>query len=58
MRDILVNKINITRMTIGYNHHFGRNREGNLILLKELGEVYDFDVQEIGAISENNVNIS
>lgn len=58
VRDILVNKINIKRMTIGYNHHFGRNREGNLILLKELGEVYDFDVQEIGAISENNVNIS
>lgn len=58
VRDILVNKINIKRMTIGYNHHFGRNREGNLTLLKELGEVYDFDVQEIGAISENNVNIS
>lgn len=58
VRDILVNKINIKRMTIGYNHHFGRNREGNLELLRELGEVYDFDVQEIGAISENNVNIS
>lgn len=58
VRDILVNRINIKRMTIGYNHHFGRNREGNLDLLRELGDVYDFDVQEIGAISENNVNIS
>lgn len=58
VRDILVNKINIKRMTIGYNHHFGRNREGNLTLLKQLGEVYDFDVQEIKAISQNNVNIS
>jgi len=58
VRDILVNRINIKRMTIGYNHHFGRNREGNLELLRELGQVYDFDVQEIGAISENNVNIS
>lgn len=58
VKDVLVAKINVKMMTIGYNHHFGRNREGNLELLKELGEVYGFDVQEIGAIQQNEINIS
>lgn len=58
VRDILVNKINVKLMTIGYNHHFGRNRSGNLELLKELGPVYEFEVQEIPAFSSNSVNIS
>lgn len=58
VRDILVNKINVRRMTIGYNHHFGRNREGNLALLRELGMIYDFDVQEIEAIQQNEINVS
>tara|TARA_B110000046_G_C13020091_1_gene410673 strand:- start:170 stop:1099 length:930 start_codon:yes stop_codon:yes gene_type:complete len=58
VRDILVNKINVKLMTIGYNHHFGRNREGNLELLKELGVTYDFAVQEIPAYSKSDIKIS
>ena len=58
VRDILVNKINVKLMTIGYNHHFGRNREGNLELLKELSVVYDFQVQEIPAYSQSEIKIS
>ncbi|MFT5818976.1 MAG: riboflavin kinase/FMN adenylyltransferase [Crocinitomix sp.] len=58
VRDILVNKINVKLMTIGYNHHFGRNRQGNLELLKELGTTYDFRVQEIPAYSKSNIKIS
>lgn len=58
VRDILVNKINIKLMTIGYNHHFGRNREGNLELLKELGVTYDFEVQEIPAFTKSDIKIS
>ena len=58
VRDILVNKVNVRVMTIGYNHHFGRNREGNLELLKELGEVYEFEVQEIPAFRNNDISVS
>jgi riboflavin kinase/FMN adenylyltransferase len=58
VRDILVNKLNVKLMTIGYNHHFGRNRTGNLDLLKELGEVYDFSVQEIPAFQQLDKNVS
>lgn len=58
VRDILVNKINVAVMNIGYNHHFGRNREGNLELLKELGIVYDFQVEEIPAFRTGDISIS
>ena len=29
VRDILVNKLGLKTLVIGYNHHFGRNREGS-----------------------------
>jgi len=30
VRDILVNKLNIKNIIIGYDHHFGRNRTANI----------------------------
>lgn len=58
IRDIMVNQIGVKMMTIGYNHHFGRNREGNIDLLKELGDVYGFSVEEQEAfrIGEDSVS--
>ena len=29
VRSVLVNTLNISRLVIGYDHHFGKNREGN-----------------------------
>lgn len=58
VRNILVNELHVHTLTIGYNHHFGRNREGNIDLLRELSPVYGFNVEEIPAYAEDEVNIS
>lgn len=58
VRNILVNQLNVKILTIGYNHHFGRNREGNLSLLKELGPLYNFEIEEIPAQREGEISIS
>ena len=58
VRDFLVNKLKIKTIVIGYDHQFGKNREGTLKLLKELGPVYDFNVIEIGPKDIDEVNIS
>jgi len=58
IRDLLVNQLQIKKLIIGYNHHFGRNREGSLEHLLECGPVYGFDVEEIPAADIDNVNIS
>jgi riboflavin kinase/FMN adenylyltransferase len=58
IRDILVNKIGTKKLVIGYNHHFGRNREGSFEHMKEYGPVYGFDVEEIPAQDIHNIEIS
>ncbi|MBD3636025.1 MAG: bifunctional riboflavin kinase/FAD synthetase [Crocinitomicaceae bacterium] len=58
VRNILVNKLNVKVLTIGYNHHFGKNREGNIDLLKELAPIYNFEVQEIPALRHGELSIS
>lgn len=58
VRDILVNKLNVGKLVIGYDHHFGRNREGSFEHLEELAPLYDFQVEEISAQEIQQVNIS
>lgn len=58
VRNILVNKIHLHTLTIGYDHHFGRNREGNIQLLRELAPVYGFHVEEIPAFIESEKSVS
>ena len=58
VRNILVNSIHTKRLIIGYNHHFGRNREGSFEHLKEFGPIYGFDVEEIPAKDIDNIEIS
>ena len=46
IRDILVNQLNMKYMVVGFNHHFGRNREGTFENLVELSELYNFKIEE------------
>jgi len=47
IRDILVDKIGTKKIVIGYDHRFGKDRQGGLADLQRLGPVYGFDVVEI-----------
>jgi riboflavin kinase/FMN adenylyltransferase len=58
IRNILVGIIGTKKLVIGYNHFFGRNREGSFAHLKEYGPVYGFDVEDIPAIEIDNIDIS
>lgn len=58
VRDILVNQLKIKKLIIGYDHHFGRNREGSIENLKELAPLYDFDFEEIPVQVLDDVSIS
>jgi len=57
-RDYLVNRLNVKKMVIGYDHQFGKNREGNIKFLQDVSETYDFEVIEISAEEVDEVNIS
>ncbi|MBF90560.1 MAG: riboflavin biosynthesis protein RibF [Flavobacteriales bacterium] len=58
VRDILVNELKIHKLVIGYNHHFGRNREGTFEHLQEFAPVYGFEVEEIPVQLLDNVGVS
>jgi riboflavin kinase / FMN adenylyltransferase len=58
VRNILANKIGTKKLVIGYNHHFGRNREGSFEHLIEYGTLYGFEVEEIPAQDIDHVNVS
>jgi len=47
VKNILLNKIHARKIVIGFNHHFGHNREGDYEELRQLGKEYGFDVEEI-----------
>ena len=58
VRDILINKLNTSKLIIGYDHHFGKNREGNLEQLTEYSHLFDFTVEEIPAQDIDDVAVS
>ena len=58
VEDILVKKVGTKRLVIGYDHHFGRNREGSFKHLLEFGSKYGFEVEEIPALEVDKVNVS
>ncbi len=56
--DFLVNSLHVNTIIVGYDHQFGKNREGNLAFLQKHAQENNFTVQEISAQEINDVNIS
>lgn len=47
VRDILVGKIGAKSIVVGFNHHFGHNRQGDYEYLYNLSQELDFGIEEI-----------
>src|SRR5690606_202231 len=58
VRDILVKKLNVKHLVIGYDHQFGKNREGGIDFLHEVAPTFGFQVTEITAKEIDEVNVS
>ena len=57
-RDILVNSLKVSKLMIGYDHRFGRNREATVQTLKGFGLDYNFKVDEIPAQDIESISVS
>lgn len=58
VRDVLVNQLNVKELVVGYDHRFGKNREGDFDQLKEYSHTFDFNIKEIKAQDINNTAVS
>ena len=47
IRDILVERLNVKQVIVGYDHAFGKNREGNFERLKELSRAFGFSAEKV-----------
>jgi riboflavin kinase/FMN adenylyltransferase len=58
VEEFLVKHFQPHTIIIGYDHHFGHNREGNYTLLEALKEKHGYHIVEITEKVQNNVTIS
>ena len=58
IQQILVDKIGTKKLIIGYDHRFGRNREGSFEFLQENCASYGFEVEEISREDIEHMAIS
>ncbi len=58
VKDILVDKIGIREIVVGYDYAFGHNREGNIQLLREMGKEFDFTVHQVEPVYAGKTLVS
>jgi len=58
VKDILVDKIGIKEIVVGYDYTFGHNRKGNIIVLKEMSPLFNFNVHQIDPVYVGKVLVS
>ena len=58
VREFLVSKIGMSKILIGYDHLFGKDRTGNESLLRTLGQELGFEVEKTDALLEGDETIS
>ena len=58
IQQILVETIGTRKLVIGYDHHFGKNREGSFEQLKLNAPKYGFEVEEIPRQDIDHVTVS
>lgn len=58
VRDILVERLNTSKIIIGHDHRFGRNRTATTTDLVAMGQQYGFEVIQITAHEVNDTPVS
>jgi riboflavin kinase/FMN adenylyltransferase len=58
IRDILVEKIQTKTLVIGYDHKFGKNREGSFEYLQSHSHLFGFAIEEISRQDVDDLGVS
>jgi len=58
VRTVLAERLHAARVLVGENFRFGHKAAGDVALLAELGEKYDFTVEGVPLLTEDGVTVS
>ncbi len=58
IEDFVVDKVHPVKVITGYDHQFGKNRQGGFDMLTKMGEKFNFDVEQVDVQEANDIAIS
>jgi len=58
IKNILVEKVKVRKVVIGYNYHFGKNQMGNVRILKNAGKYFNFEVEVMEPLEIDHIVVS
>lgn len=58
IENIIVRKLKVNHLIIGFNHHFGKGREGNFDLVHEYSQKYGFTLEKLDIQMVENEKVS
>jgi riboflavin kinase/FMN adenylyltransferase len=58
IQDLLVSRVGVTQLIVGYNHGFGRGRKGDTELLKQLSDIHEFNLHVLEPYSKDGIRLS
>ncbi len=56
--DILIDKIKMKHLVVGYNHRFGRDRVHDFAVYQQLAQKHNFTISRVEAVYEDNIAVS
>ncbi len=58
VKSVLVEKINVRKVIVGYNYHFGKKKSGDAKALQEICHRFSVEVEVIKALTIDHLNVS
>lgn len=58
IEDIIIKNLRVNHLIIGFNHHFGKGREGNFDLVKDYANKYGFSLEKLDVQMVENEKVS
>ncbi|HEX2936361.1 MAG TPA: bifunctional riboflavin kinase/FAD synthetase [Bacteroidales bacterium] len=58
IKNVLIDKLHVKHLVVGFNHHFGRDREGNFEQIQKFAQSYQFEVEKLDAKIIENEHVS
>jgi riboflavin kinase/FMN adenylyltransferase len=58
VRDVLLQRLGLKRLVVGYDHGFGRGRSGDVETMRRIGDSHGFDVEVVEPVLMNDHAIS
>lgn len=58
IKKILVEKMKTRKIIVGYDYHFGKKRKGDIRILKNLGKLFNVDVEVMEALKVDHTIVS